>query len=206
MLCVNEAISVIGYSAASAQQQKMIVRICPTEKSITFSKQGSGQWSRIKSLLCAMTLLNALSCIQLTEKTKMATTKSMSGGIFPKGKNAPADYFTGTVYLQMLAQKTESNDYSIGSVTFEPGARSNWHTHPAGQTLIVISGEGRYQEKGKPIKTINKGETIICPPNLEHWHGATPDSQMTHIAITNDQGSGNVVWLKPVTDDEYNGR
>jgi quercetin dioxygenase-like cupin family protein len=162
--------------------------------------------STIKSLLCAMALLTMLSCSQLTEKTKMATAENKSGGIFPKGENAPADYFTGTVYLQMLAQKTASNDYSIGSVTFEPGARSNWHTHPAGQTLIVISGEGRYQEKGRPIKVINKGETIICPPNLEHWHGASPDSQMTHIAITSDKGAGNVVWLKPVTDDEYSAR
>lgn len=126
--------------------------------------------------------------------------------IFPKGENAPADYFTGTVYLQILAQKTESNDYSIGSVTFEPGARSNWHTHPAGQTLIVISGRGLYQERGKPMKTINKGETIICPANVEHWHGASPDSQMNHIAITNDRGAGGVVWLKPVTDEEYDGR
>ena len=104
----------------------------------------------------------------------------------------------------MLAQKTESNDYSVGSVTFEPGARSNWHTHPAGQTLIVISGRGLYQEKGKPMKTIIKGETIICPANIEHWHGASPDSQMNHIAITNDKGAGGVVWLKPVTDEEYN--
>ena len=92
------------------------------------------------------------------------------------------------------------------SVTFEPGARSNWHTHPAGQTLIVISGRGLYQEKGKPMKTINTGETIICPANIEHWHGASPDSQMNHIAITNDKGAGGVVWLKPVTDEEYNAR
>jgi 4-carboxymuconolactone decarboxylase len=137
------------------------------------------------------------------EKTKMETAENKSEGIFPKGEPAPADYFTGKVHLQILAQKTESNDYSVGSVTFEPGARSNWHTHPAGQTLIVISGRGLYQGKGKPIKTINKGETIICPPNLEHWHGASPDSKMTHIAITNDKGADNVVWLKPVTDDEY---
>jgi quercetin dioxygenase-like cupin family protein/alkylhydroperoxidase/carboxymuconolactone decarboxylase family protein YurZ len=126
------------------------------------------------------------------------------GSIFPKGDKAPAEYFTGTVYLYMLAPKTESNHYSLGSVTFEPGARSNWHTHPAGQTLIVIDGEGLYQEKGKPIKTIKKGETIICSPNIEHWHGASPKKQMTHIAVTNDTGAGGVVWLKPVTDEEYN--
>ena len=136
----------------------------------------------------------------------METAENKSEGIFPKGEPAPADYFTGKVYLQMLAQKTESNDYSVGSVTFEPGARSNWHIHPAGQTLIVISGRGLYQEKGKPMRTINKGETIVCPANIEHWHGASPDSQMNHIAITNDKGAGGVVWLKPVTDEEYNAR
>src|ERR1051325_151339 len=140
----------------------------------------------------------------LWERTKMQTAENKSERIFPQGERAPADYFTGTVYLQMLAQKTESNDYSIGSVTFEPGARSNWHTHPAGQTLIVISGRGLYQEKGMPMRTINKGDTIICRADVEHWHGASPDSQMNHIAITNDKGAGGVVWLRPATDEEYN--
>jgi 4-carboxymuconolactone decarboxylase len=164
--------------------------------------------STIKPLL-AMAFITALSCSSQqpmdTEKAKMETTQNKTeGSIFPKGERAPADYFTGTVYLHMLAQKTESNHYSLSSVTFEPGARSNWHTHPAGQTLIVINGEGLYQEKGKPIKTINKGETIICSPDIEHWHGASSKMQMTHIAVTNDTGAGGVVWLKPVTDDEYN--
>lgn len=131
------------------------------------------------------------------------TGNKNENGIFPKGDNAPADWFTGTVFLQPLAPKTESNNYSVGSVTFEPGARSHWHTHPAGQTLIVINGKGLYQEKGKAIRTISKGETIVCNPDIEHWHGASPESGMTHIAITNDTGNGSVVWLKPVTDEEY---
>jgi quercetin dioxygenase-like cupin family protein len=169
--------------------------------------------STIGLLLCAVAFFTAVSCSNRqpinTEKTKMEMTENKTenkneGGIFPKGEKAPADYFTGTVYLQMLAQKTENNNYSVSSVTFEPGARSNWHTHPAGQTLIVINGKGLYQEKGKPIKTINKGETIICNPDIEHWHGASPESRLTHIAITNDKGEGGVVWLKPVTDEEYN--
>jgi hypothetical protein len=104
--------------------------------------------STIKSILCAITLLTAFSCSsQQSEKTKMETVENKSEGIFPKGEPAPADYFTGKVHLQMLAQKTESNDYSVGSVTFEPGARSNWHTHPAGQTLIVITAEGFIRKK-----------------------------------------------------------
>src|SRR5436305_6627126 len=114
------------------------------------------------------------------EKTKMDAYEREKENnnqlwIIPKGDRAPAEYFKGTVYLQMLAQKTGGNDYTIGSVTFEPGARSNWHTHPAGQTLIVINGRGLYQETGKPIKTINKGETIVCDPEIRHWHGASPD-------------------------------
>ena len=125
--------------------------------------------------------------------------------IFPKGEKAPAENFTGTVYVQMLAPKTANNNFSIGSVTFEPNARSNWHTHPAGQTLLVTDGIGLYQEKGKPIKTINKGETILCDADIEHWHGASPESGMTHIAITNYKDDVNVVWLKPVTDEEYKG-
>ena len=138
------------------------------------------------------------------EATESKKENNNDSAIFPRGDKAPAEYFTGTVYLQMLTQKTAGNDYTVGSVTFEPGARSNWHTHPAGQTLIVINGQGLYQEKGKPIKTINNGETIVCDPDIEHWHGASPETEMTHIAITNDKGSGGVVWLEPVTDEEYN--
>ena len=88
-------------------------------------------------------------------------------------------------------------------MTFEPGARSNWHTHPAGQTLLVTEGKGLYQEKGKPIRTLNKGDVILCDADIEHWHGASPESGMTHVAITNYKGDNNVTWLKPVTDEEY---
>jgi len=117
-------------------------------------------------------------------------------GHFSEGRKSSGGlFYRNGVFADARAKKTESNDYSIGSVTFEPGARSNWHTHPAGQTLIVINGKGLYQEKGMPVRTINKGETIICKPNVEHWHGASPESQMTHIAITNDRGDGGVVWL-----------
>jgi 4-carboxymuconolactone decarboxylase len=140
-----------------------------------------------------------------TEKKNMENTvqNDVWNGIFPKGNRAPADWFTGIVWLQILTQKTGGNEYGLSSVTFEPGARSNWHTHPAGQTLVVINGQGLYQERGKAVRTINKGETIVCDPDIEHWHGATPTSQMTHIAITNDKGAGGVTWLKPVTDEEY---
>src|SRR5829696_5822121 len=112
--------------------------------------------STVKPLL-AMAFITALSCSSQqpmdTEKAKMETTQNKNeGSIFPKGERAPADYFTGTVYLHMLAQKTESNHYSLSSVTFEPGARSNWHTHPAGQTLIVIKSRRPYQDTPEPTR------------------------------------------------------
>lgn len=125
------------------------------------------------------------------------------GAIFPRGEKAPADYFTGTVYVQMLAPKTENNNFSIAGVTFGPGGRTNWHTHPAGQTLLVIEGKGLYQEKGKAIRPLNKGDVILCNPDIEHWHGGSPESGMTHVAITNYKGDSQVNWLKPVADEEY---
>ena len=123
--------------------------------------------------------------------------------IFLKGEKASAETFTGTVYVQPLAPKNENNNFSIASVTFEPGARVNWHNHPAGQTILVTMGKWLYQEKGKSIKTINKGDVILCNPDIEHWHGASPESRMTHVVITNYEGDSQVNWLKPVTDEEY---
>lgn len=141
----------------------------------------------------------------LKKTTNMQSAESETdNSIFPKGEKVPAENFTGTVYVQPLAPKNENNNFSIGSVTFEPNARSNWHTHPAGQTLIVTNGKGLYQEKGKPIRTIGKGDVIICDKDIEHWHGASATSQMSHIAISNYKDDTNVVWLKPVTDEEYN--
>lgn len=158
--------------------------------------------------ICAATLLFALSVSSQQSTNMKAVDMSISDDknqntIFPKGEKVPAQNFTGTVWVKMLAARTQNNNFSIGSVTFEPGARSNWHTHPAGQTLLVISGTGLYQEKGQPVKTIKKGETIICDAEIEHWHGASPENGMTHVAITNFKNDSSVVWLKPVTDEEY---
>lgn len=159
-------------------------------------------------MLGALALSSVLSCSTQqpvnTEKTKMETAENKNqAGIFPKGEKAPAENFTGTVFVQMLAPKTENNNFSIASVRFEPNGRTNWHTHPAGQTLLVTEGKGLYQEKGKAIKTLNKGDVILCNPDIDHWHGASPESGMTHVAITNFKGDSQVTWLKPVTDEEY---
>jgi quercetin dioxygenase-like cupin family protein len=123
--------------------------------------------------------------------------------IFPKGDKAPPQNFTGTVWVKILIPKSAYIKYSIGNVTFEPNGKSNWHAHPAGQILLVTDGKGFYQERGKPIKPLNKGDVVVCDANIEHWHGASPDNQMSHVTVTNYKGDLGVVWLKPVTDEEY---
>lgn len=124
--------------------------------------------------------------------------------LFHQGKpNNPA-YFTGEVYLQPLVGENDSDGYySAGSVTFMPGARTNWHTHPSVQALIVTEGEGWYQERGKNAVKLRKGSVIPIPVGVEHWHGASKDSKLVHIAITNFKDGNAVTWMSPVTNEEY---
>ena len=123
--------------------------------------------------------------------------------VFPKGDKITNNNFTGTVWLKMLVEADSINQNSVGSVTFEPGARSNWHLHPSGQILLAISGIGYYQEKGSPKIILHKGDAVKCPANIPHWHGAGPDQEFVQVAITSRQG-GPTEWLQPVTDEEYN--
>lgn len=136
------------------------------------------------------------------QKTNMMN--EFANTIFPKGDKAPADYFTGTAWVNILVPKDETGTYSIGNVVFEPGCRTNWHIHPAGQTLIVSDGKGWCQEKGKQARPISKGDVVVIPSNVEHWHGATKDNSLTHLAVTNNSKEGAVKWLQPVSDAEYN--
>ena len=124
--------------------------------------------------------------------------------IFPKGEKAPAEYFTGTALVHLLVPNDPTLNCQIGNVVFEPGARNNWHTHPGGQILIVTDGAGYYQEKGKPIKLLSKGDVVNILPDVEHWHGASQNSEFTHIAVNTNTQKGIVVWLERVTDEEYN--
>jgi quercetin dioxygenase-like cupin family protein len=133
----------------------------------------------------------------------MNTTENQNT-IFPKGERAPADYFIGTVWVKMLVRSDPNLNCQIGNVIFEPGARNNWHTHPGGQILIATDGIGYYQEKDKPIQLLRKGDVVNIPPDIVHWHGASPDSEFTHIAINPNTQKGIVVWLERVTDEEYN--
>ncbi|WP_067065093.1 (R)-mandelonitrile lyase [Roseateles chitosanitabidus] len=118
----------------------------------------------------------------------------------------PAECFTGTVWVDMLNNPPAPARVSCVSVTFEPGARSNWHTHPLGQTLIVTSGCGWTQCEGESIVEVRAGDVIWCPPGHKHWHGATKTTSMTHIAIQEALDGKNVLWMEPVTDEQYLGR
>ena len=115
----------------------------------------------------------------------------------------PAEYFTGDVRIDWQFQRGSESRMAGASVTFEPGARSAWHTHPLGQTLIVTSGKGWTQCGGGPIVAIQAGDIIWCPPGHRHWHGATPTSAMTHIAIQEAKDGKVVEWMEQVTDEEY---
>ena len=148
------------------------------------------------------TLVSMTACVGTKQDQKMTTDSNTS--LFPKGEKLTNEYFTGDAYLTSLVARDKNNDFVLGSVTFEPGARTNWHTHPKGQVLLVTEGEGFYQEKGKPAQRIKKGDVVNIPEDVEHWHGASPMHKLVHIAITNYRGDTNVVWLTPVTDAEYN--
>ncbi len=118
----------------------------------------------------------------------------------------PAEYFTGHVHVDLLFPANEHAPFSGAYVTFQPGARSAWHLHPAGQHIIVTSGAGLTGTRdGKAIE-IRAGDTVWCPPGVEHWHGAAPGAAMTHLVITGDREGENVVWKEKVTDEEYGNR
>lgn len=123
--------------------------------------------------------------------------------IFPKGDKINNQNFTGTAWLQQLVLSDSLNAAQVGSVTFEPGARTKWHFHPGGQILLVMDGIGFYQEKGSPKKNLRKGDVVKCPPNVPHWHGASPDAAFIQVAITNALKGTTVVWLEAVTEEEY---
>ena len=115
----------------------------------------------------------------------------------------PAEYFTGTVRLDMPFKAEEPGRVSGALVTFEPGARNNWHTHPLGQTLIVTAGLGWVQREGGPVEEIRPGDVVWVAPGEKHWHGATPTTAMTHIAIVEKLDGKDADWLDPVTDEQY---
>nr|WP_321980069.1 cupin domain-containing protein [uncultured Cohaesibacter sp.] len=115
----------------------------------------------------------------------------------------PTDWFTGSVQVEMLFNPFDRERVQGANVTFQPGARTTWHTHPLGQTLIVTSGVGRVQRWGESIEEIRVGDVVFFAPGEKHWHGAAPDSVMTHIAIQEVENGKVVDWMEKVTDEQY---
>lgn len=116
---------------------------------------------------------------------------------------ASAKNFTGEVRHESIARPSQESPYSVSTVTFEPGARTFWHTHPAGQRLIVLSGFGLVGTPDGRTEAIRPGDIVWCPPGLRHWHGASGRTAMSHIAITNVKDGRNVEWLEPVSEEDY---
>ena len=162
---------------------------------------------RISAMLMALALTTFTG---LSANAVAAETDKSEQVIYRLGTQAPYKgsdkFFTGNVRVAPWYPAGNGMRSVGASVTFEPGARSNWHTHPVGQALIVTSGVGLTQEWGKPIQEIRPGDVIVCPVGVKHWHGAAPNSSMTHISIAEDKDGVCVEWLEKVTDEQYNGK
>ena len=154
-------------------------------------------------LIIAFAFVTFLS-VGCKEKAGVNTTQGKVESIFPKGKLGAAENFTGNAWNTPLVANDSTYNTVIGNVYFEPGARSNWHRHPSGQILIITDGVGYHQIKGQPRQTIKKGDVVQCPPNVLHWHGASPDIGLQQMYILPKTEKGIVQWLQPVTDEEYN--
>jgi quercetin dioxygenase-like cupin family protein len=157
------------------------------------------------SNMAAKVLLTLAAAVLITFQgfSQSKTDTYAKQAIFPKGEQGPASNFTGKAFNYGLVANDSTYNTVVGNVLFEPAARSNWHKHPAGQILIITAGEGYHQIKGKPIEKMRKGDIVKCPPNVEHWHGATPDSSLHQMYIIPNTEKGIVEWLQPVTDKEY---
>jgi quercetin dioxygenase-like cupin family protein len=134
----------------------------------------------------------------------MTPPNNLSGSvIFPKGEKVANEYFRGTAWVEMLVPGDTVFNCPVYNVTFEPGARNNWHRHPGGQILLVTGGKGYYQEENKKARLLQPGDVVHILPNVKHWHGATADSWFVHIGITANPQKGDAEWLEPMTDEEY---
>lgn len=160
-----------------------------------------------KITIIGITVLLGLiqACSTKTEKQEsMKTDKNELNAIFPIGEKGPAEWFIGNAYPTSLLEADSVYTTIAGNVYFEPGARSNWHTHPSGQILIITDGVGYYQIEGQPIEIMKKGDVVKFPPNVRHWHGASPDTGVQQLYIIPNTEQGIVEWMEPVSDEEYN--
>ncbi len=150
-------------------------------------------------LITACVALTIMACNTSKNNGTMKTNQ-----LFPKGQKA-TENFTGETHVQMLTLDGANFDAMSYNVTFAPGSRTDWHSHPGGQLLYCTSGEGRYQEKGKPTQHLKAGDVVEIKPDIVHWHGAAPNSEFVHLGISTQLAKGPAVWYGPVTDSEYTG-
>lgn len=153
----------------------------------------------------ALLLAGAFAVAAEPQPKQEAVQTVTAAGSVPSAAG-PADYFTGRVRVDMLTPANDHLNASSAYVTFEPGARSAWHTHPQGQYLIVTAGNGLTQQWGKPVQQLRTGDVVWCPPGVKHWHGASPTNALTHIALTGTLNGKNVQWLEKVSDAQYTSR
>ncbi|MDR1824898.1 MAG: cupin domain-containing protein [Bifidobacteriaceae bacterium] len=127
--------------------------------------------------------------------------------LFPRGDDASSPVFSGPVWLAQLLDPAQiaATDTQIYNVTFAPGCHNNWHRHAEGQVLLATRGVGYHQIRGQAIDVMRPGDVIVCPPDTDHWHGASPDSEFTHVGISPRASTNQPTWLEPVTDVEYHG-
>ncbi len=135
--------------------------------------------------------------------TRPQSQAQTGDAVFPKGELSTTKNHTGNVWLKELNADDSTFDYAMAVATFDAGAKLDWHSHPGGQILLILEGTGYYQERGKPIQIVHKGDVIKCLPGVEHWHGASPTSGFTYLATTPIQ-KGKTIWLEPVSDKDYN--
>lgn len=154
------------------------------------------------TLLWISVSLTALSCNN-QNKENMKNDKSTLTEIFPKGEKGPSETFTGSAYPTSLVASDSIYNTLVGNVYFEPGARSHWHSHPAGQILIITDGVGYHQIEGQPVEIIRKGSVVKCPSNVRHWHGASADLGLQQLYIIPNTEKGIVNWNEAVTDEQY---
>ncbi len=157
---------------------------------------------KLKYLATSAIALSILTFSNFTEAQEMKTAPIDT--VFEQGEPNPyGAYFTGQTYLTRLSAQDDVWNSSLANVTFEPGARTHWHKHSGGQILLVLNGEGRYQERNGEIRILNKGDVVRIPPQVEHWHGAAPGSWFTHISVETNLPNNQTTWLEAVTDAEY---
>lgn len=155
-------------------------------------------------MLVKKSLIAVLAILSVAAGSAFAQIQAPIDTVFAQGEPNPyGKYFTGQFYLTMLSENDSTFNASIGNVMFEPNSRTFWHKHTGGQILLVISGEGCYQERGQKVRIIKKGDVVRIAPNVEHWHGAGINTWMTHISVETNVPNNRSEWLEPVSDKDF---